>query len=43
MCYLRIEPETGFFHLNGTGYQMDFKSKTARTFPFAFDTVLTEE
>ncbi len=43
MHYLRIDPETGFFHLNGTGYQMDFRNQTARTFPFAFDTVLTEE
>jgi len=43
MCYLRIEPETGFFHRDGTGYKMDFVRKTANAFPFAFDTVLTED
>jgi len=43
MCILRVMPETGFFHLDGTGYQVDFAARTARAFPFTFDTVLTED
>jgi len=43
MCYLRVDPETGFFHHDGTGYRMDFTRRTAETFPFTFDTTLTEE
>lgn len=42
MCILCIQPETGFFHRDGTGYQMDFVQRTAKTFPFVFDTVITE-
>lgn len=34
MCYLKIKPLNGFFHLNGTGYKMDFKNKTADSFDF---------
>lgn len=43
MCYLRINPTTGFFHKDGTGYKVDFLTKTVVTFPFAFETVLAEE
>lgn len=43
MCYVRVVPTTGFFHHNGTGYKVDFKEHTVLTFPFSFDTVLTEE
>ncbi len=42
MCYIRIEPDTGFFYKDGTGYQVDFRQKTAEEVPFVFDTVLTE-
>lgn len=42
MCILRVQPETGFFHSNGTGYQVDFVQRTAKAFPFVFDTVITE-
>jgi hypothetical protein len=42
MCYLRIEPENGFFHADGTGYKMNFTGKTAETFPFTFNTTLTQ-
>jgi len=43
MCYLRVTPETGFVHIGGVGYKMDFMHHTAREFPFSFDTTLTEE
>ncbi|MDD3213403.1 MAG: pyridoxamine 5'-phosphate oxidase family protein [Eubacteriales bacterium] len=43
MCYLRITPETGFFHLDGTGYEVDFQNRTAKEFPFSFDMTLTQE
>lgn len=35
MCYVRFEPETGFFHKDGTGYEVNFLEKSANTFPFA--------
>ena len=41
MCYLKINPTTGFFHRDGTGYRIDFAEKTVETFPFVFDIVLT--
>ncbi len=34
MCYVKIEPECGFFHHDGTGYRVDFVQKTVETFPF---------
>ncbi len=34
MCYVRIEPETGVFHKDGTGYRVDFVHQTAEEFPF---------
>ncbi len=43
MCYLRIEPMSGFFHYNGIGYNIDFEKETAEHFPFSFNTVLTDE
>lgn len=41
MCYIRIKPTTGFFHKDGTGYKIDFIENAVKTFPFTFDTVLT--
>lgn len=43
VCYVRIQPKTGFFHKDGTGYEIDFENKTVKTFPFAFTINLTEE
>lgn len=43
MCYIKINPTTGFFHKDGTGYKINFIEQTASTFPFAFDTVLMDE
>ena len=37
MCYVKIEPESGFFHKDGTGYDVDFIQKTAKTITFAPD------
>lgn len=34
MCYVRIEPERGFFYKDRKGYKMDFLQQTASTFPF---------
>ena len=34
LCYLRIVPESGFFHKDGTGYRVDFINGTAAEFPF---------
>lgn len=35
MCYVKFEPEEGFFHKDGTGYKVNFMEKTAAEFPFA--------
>ncbi len=43
MCYIKINPTTGFFHKDGTGYKINFVDKTVSTFPFAFDIVFTNE
>ncbi len=43
MCYIKINPTTGFFYKDGIGYKINFTEKTVRTFPFAFNTVLTDE
>ncbi len=43
MCSLRIDPTTGFFHKDGTGYRVDFAAGRVEAFPFAFDTVLAED
>jgi hypothetical protein len=42
MCYVRIEPNKGFFYHNGTGYDVDFENGEVRSFPFDFDAVLPE-
>ena len=34
MCFVRFEPETGFFHKDGIGYQVSFIEKTATEIPF---------
>lgn len=35
MCYVKVIPEAGFFHKDGTGYKVDFIHKTAEAFPFS--------
>lgn len=35
MCFVKMVPHTGFFHRDGTGYQVDFMSQTARLIPFS--------
>lgn len=37
MLYVRIDVASGFFHSDGTGYEVDFLAKTARVFPFVPD------
>lgn len=39
MCYVKIELGSGFFYNDGTGYKVDFHTKTAEEFPFEFDIV----
>ena len=34
MCYLKIEPTSGFFHTSGVGYRINFEKKEAVSFPF---------
>ncbi len=36
MCYVRLEPQTGFVFDDTTGYNVDFVNKTAQEFPFTF-------
>ena len=43
MCYIRIDPENGFFHQGGVGYRIDFLNESAEEFPFAFDISFTED
>mgnify|MGYP000657535714 CR=1 FL=1 len=42
MRYVRIDLSEGFFHKDGTGYNIDFMHKEAETFPFAFEPVIVE-
>nr|WP_207753458.1 pyridoxamine 5'-phosphate oxidase family protein [Sporosalibacterium faouarense] len=42
MCYIKIELTSGFFYKNGTGFEVDFRAKEAKEFPFEFDIVLVE-
>jgi len=35
MCYVKVEPESGFFHKDGFGYRVDFINKIAEEFPFS--------
>ena len=37
MCYIKVDLHSGFFHKDGTGYNVDFENRTVQTFPFAFD------
>lgn len=37
MCYVKLIPESGIFHKEGTGYKVDFGAKTVEEFPFAPD------
>ena len=37
MRYVRIDVTSGFFHADGTGYEVDFSAKTAKVFSFAPD------
>lgn len=34
MCYVKFMPESGFFHKDGTGYEMNFIENTVKTIPF---------
>lgn len=43
MCYIRVDPEEGFFHRDGVGYRIDFLGKSVQEFPFVFDISFTEE
>lgn len=43
MCYIRVDPEEGFFHRDGVGYRIDFLKKSAEAFPFVFDITFTED
>ena len=43
MCYIRIKPQDGFFHKDGTGYPVDFVNRTAQSVPFAFSVTMTED
>ena len=43
MCYIRVDPEEGFFHRDGVGCRIDFLEKSAEEFPFVFDISFTEE
>lgn len=40
MCYIKMEPDHGFFYKDGTGYNVDFQKQTAEEFPFVFDVVV---
>lgn len=35
MCYVKIIPESGYFHQKGVGYHVDFREKRVEEFPFA--------
>lgn len=37
MCYVKIEPETGFFHKDKSGYRIDFVNKKVEEIPFTPD------
>lgn len=43
MCYIKINPITGFFHKNGTGYKVNFIERTVNSFPFNLDIVMIED
>lgn len=35
MCFVKILPQTGYFHHDGTGYYVNFLEKTVKEFPFS--------
>jgi len=37
MCYVKFEPETGFFHMDGKGYVVEFIERSTKEIPFASD------
>lgn len=37
MCFIKVEPETGFFHKDGVGYLINFTEKSVREIPFLPD------
>ncbi len=39
LCYVRVDLKKGLFYKDGTGYKVDFDSKTAEKFPFVFDII----
>lgn len=41
MCYVKVELTSGFFHKEGIGYKVDFENKTAETFPFAPEIIIS--
>lgn len=43
MCYIRVDPEEGFFHQDGVGYRVDFFNGTSAEFPFMFDIQFTAD
>ena len=43
ICLIKIVPESGFIHIDGIGYDINFKDKTVNTAPFDFITILTDE
>ena len=43
MCYVKVEPDSGFFHKDGTGYKVDFAAKTAERAPFSPDVIMPVE
>lgn len=43
MCYIRIDPTTGFFHKDGKGYRMNFTEKTVDSAPFKFDIMYPDQ
>lgn len=43
MCYLRIVPIRGLFHIDNVGYRIDFAERYADTYDFANTTAYTEK
>lgn len=43
MCYLKVKPSKGFFHRDGTGYEIDFNNRTIREFPFPYESMFTAD
>ncbi len=43
MCYVKVEPDSGFFHKDGMGYKVDFAAKTAERVPFSPEVIMPVE